>query len=197
MWDLGTIPTVNNTKLKDFMHFKPVFILRNQASWVVALCSWIIDSRVCELTDNLKMKMVHFFVVWDKITQWHSTTTQQNWLLDRDVLEASNQCFCIVKTIFISYYFIFLIYSVVDTWFTVEEWNDKSFPNIWMSLYEYITVLLKKGKWEYCLVLNVDTETSENVAIFTAGSWSCGPCATICHVLSAVRCLCRIHSRSL
>ena len=59
---------------------------------------------------------------------------------------ASNHCIVIVKTIFISDYFIILIYSVVDTWFTVEELNDKIFPNIWMSVCEYVTVLLKKVK---------------------------------------------------
>lgn len=64
--------------------------------------------------DNLKMKVEHFFVVQDEITQRHSTITQQNWLLNREVVEASNICFCIVKTIFISDYFIIPIYSVVD-----------------------------------------------------------------------------------
>jgi len=28
----------------------------------------------------------------------------------------------------------------------VEELNDKIFPNIWMSVCEYVTVLLKKVK---------------------------------------------------
>ena len=42
---LAALPIGNDTKLKDIVNCKPVFIFRNQVFWVVALCGWVIASR--------------------------------------------------------------------------------------------------------------------------------------------------------
>jgi hypothetical protein len=59
-----------------------------------------------------------------------------------------------------------------------------------ISLHEYIKISLQvsKWKWLYFSVLNVGTKNSNNMTVFTVGSWSCGTSAArpgreYCHVL--------------
>jgi hypothetical protein len=61
-------------------------------------------------------------------------------------------------------------------WLYTTEGNDKSLYDIWMSTnyHAHITSQKRKGKWEYCPVLNAGPENYKNMAVFKAGSWYCG-----------------------
>jgi hypothetical protein len=64
-------------------------------------------------------------------------------------------CFRIGNNLFLSDYFIVLIYCVLlmRDWISTPEWNVKIFSNIWRSISkEHITTVLKKWKWNWNIV---------------------------------------------
>jgi hypothetical protein len=118
------LPGVNDSKLKDVTNCKPVFIPRNKVCWVAIPCDWVIASRrfeetyrfhfqgpVCELTHNPKEEGGPSFRNVGKQLSNHTTQGPEQQFLNRHAVEqTANQCFHVVRNIFVSNYCFCLIY---------------------------------------------------------------------------------------
>jgi len=135
---------------------------------------------ICGLTDKPKDEGCTSLQIFGKKLPDHmakqttrSTSSTIRWW------KPQNHSFHIVKNMFL-YYYIFIVHCVLlmQDWLSMKEYNDKCFHNIWMSISMNIELyyFLKKsnGKFQYCLVLNIGTYSSNNMAVPTAqcGFWN-------------------------
>jgi len=96
-------------------------------------------------------------------------------------MDTSNHCFRIVINIFTSdVNYRSHLSRRVDARLIFYEGMKRQKVSLYLdaNLHEHIILLQKiKWKWKYCSVSNVGIQNSKNMAVSTAGSWCCSPCA--------------------
>jgi len=147
--------------------------MRKHIFWVVAPCAWVTASRSFEecTTSILRVYDSGWLITLrmeavsstrrKQITIPQRATTQKTCFFDNHVAKTSNHGFCIVRNVFLSAYFIFLIYCVLLThdWFSIKKWNYKSFRYIWRQ--------------SPCMHNNITLRTTkEMVILFGIKCWS-------------------------
>lgn len=159
---------------KNFIICKPIFVLRKPVFWVVSLCGWVTASLNFEGTYRLNLQLwirtgsaLLRTAANGEITRRNNPEHQLHQQSRRGNLKLPFS-YCYEH---ISHYLIFHIcVLLMQNWFSITEWQDKSFHSIWTSISMNIKKQHRKNvkKREYCSEVNVSIQNSKDIAVFRA-----------------------------